>query len=98
MPKRSKKSQSKHDAEVRKIAKALKNQGFEVEADIQGFPQPSTINGYRPDVIAKKGQQKKIIEVETSESVDSARDQKQQQAFINKAQRSKNTTFRRTVV
>ena len=68
MPKRGKRSQSKHDAEVRRIAKELKDKGYEVQADIRGYDKPDTIGGLRPDVIAKKGVERKIVEVETSES------------------------------
>ncbi len=94
---RSKKSQSKHNAEVQRIANQFKKQGFEVKADISGFSKPNTISGYRPDVVAMKGKQRKIIEVETPDSVDSARDRKQQQAFRRAANLSKNTTFRRKI-
>ena len=92
---RSKRSQSKHDAEVRKTATRLKRQGYSVKADVSGFPQPETIGGVRPDVLATKGKQKQIVEVETPESVDSARDQKQQQTFQRAADRSTNTSFTR---
>lgn len=98
MAKRSKGSQSKHDAEVRRIANNLKKKGFDVKADVKGFAQPQTMGGYRPDVIATKGTQRKIYEIETSESRASARDQKQQKAFRNAANRSKNTTFARKVL
>lgn len=97
MAKRPIRSQSKHDAEVSREAKKLENQGYDVKADIRGYPQPDTIGGFRPDVVGKKGKERKIIEVETPESVDSARDKKQQQAFRKSAKRSKSTTFRRTV-
>ena len=75
------------------MAKQLKQQGYKVKADVPGFPQPETIRGVRPDVDAKKGRQRIIGEVETPESVDSARDQKQQQAFRQTAARSENTKF-----
>jgi len=52
----------------------------------------------RPDVVAIKGTHRKIIEVETSESVDSARDRGQQSAFRRTANRSQNTVFRRDIV
>ena len=70
---RSKRSQSKHNAQVKQIAQKLQKQGYDVQADIKGFSQPKTIGGYRPDVIAKKGNQRKIVEVETPDSVKSAR-------------------------
>lgn len=94
---RSKKSQTQHDTEVRRIAKGLKAQGFTVEADVSGFPTPGTIGGFRPDVVATSGRRRRIVEVETAESVSSARDQKQQQAFRRAAARSTNTTFTRKV-
>lgn len=95
---RSKKSQSKHNIAVRKIANEYKKKGFDVKADVSGFPKPGTIGGYRPDVIAIKDKERKIVEVETSESVDSVRDKRQQQAFRNTAKRSKSTKFQRIVV
>ena len=95
---RSKRSRSKHDAEVRRVARDLERKGFDVEADVSGYQQPGTIGGYRPDVVAKKGRQRKIVEVETEDSADSARDQQQQQAFRNAAKRSQDTTFKRRIV
>ena len=98
MARRTKRSQSKHDIEVKRIAKELEKKGYKVKADIRGYSKPETIGGYRPDVVAQKGKEKKIVEVETSESVKNARDIAQQQAFRNAANRSKSTTFRRTIV
>lgn len=97
MAKRPKRSQSKHDAEVRREANRLDKAGYDVKADLKGYPQPDTIGGFRPDVVGTKGKQRKIIEVETPESVDSARDTKQQKAFRDSAKRSTKTTFRRKV-
>ena len=94
---RSNRSQSKHNAEVRRTAKSLEGQGYDVKADVKGFPQPRTIGGYRPDVVATKGGERKIVEVETPDSVGSARDQKQQAAFRQAANRSAKTTFTRKV-
>ncbi len=98
MPRRSNRSQSKHDAEVREIAEQFERQGFEVDADISGFPKPQTLGGKRPDVVARRGGQRKIVEVETTESAETARDLNQQKAFRAAAKRSKNTTFVRRVV
>ncbi len=98
MAKRTKGSQSRHVAEVQRIARKFDREGYKVQADISGVPQPKTIGGYRPDVIATKGRERKIVEVETTESVNSARDRAQQKAFREAAKRSVNTTFRRTVV
>jgi len=95
MARRSKGSQSRHDAEVRRQARELEAQGFDVRADLAGYPQPDTIGGLRPDVFGVKGKRRIIVEVETPDSVDSARDRKQQAAFRRAAGRSRNTTFRR---
>lgn len=94
---RPRKSQSKHDARVRTIAQKLEKQGFDVKADIPGYVPPDTIRGFRPDVVGIKGQQRKIHEVETKDSVDNVRDQSQQRAFRQASDRSKNTTFKRTI-
>ncbi len=94
---RSKRSQSKHDTEVRRTASGLERRGYDVKADVKGFSQPDTISGFRPDVVATKGRERKIVEVETPDSVGSARDQKQQQAFRRSANRSEKTTFSRKV-
>ncbi len=94
---RSKRGQSKHNSQVRKDVEKLVDQGFKVKADIPGYQQPGTIGGYRPDYVAKKGPKRIIGELETADSVDSARDQKQQKAFQQAAKRSKNTSFRRKV-
>lgn len=94
---RSKRSQSAHDAKVRQEAHRLKRMGFEVEADIAGFSRPGTIGGYRPDVVAKKPGDRRIVEVETEDSKNSARDLKQQQAFRRAAARSDTTTYRRSI-
>ncbi len=98
MARRSSRSQSKHDAKVRQIAKGLEKKGYAVKADIKGYPKPATIGGFRPDVVAKKGTERRIVEVETSDSVNSARDLGQQQAFSRADKRSRNTKFSRAVV
>ena len=94
---RSGASQSRHDREVRTVAKSHERLGYDVKADVRGYPRPSTIAGYRPDVIATKGATRKIVEVETPDSVDSARDKAQQSAFQRAARRSRGTTFQRRI-
>lgn len=94
---RSRKSQTKHDTKVRSIARKLERQGFDVKADVRGYVQPDTIRRFRPDVVGTKVRQRKIHEVETKDSMDSARDKNQQRAFRQVADQSKNTTFKRTV-
>ena len=96
MPRR-KSSQSKHDREVRRTANSLKRKGFKVEADVSGFDRPDSIRGYRPDVVARKGWKRVIVEVETPDSVNSVRDVRQQQAFKAAAKTAKHTSFRRKI-
>jgi len=92
---RSNRSQSKHDKKVESLAKNLERQGFDVKADIKGFKQPDTIGGVRPDVVGTRPGEQWVYEVETKDSVDSARDQKQKAEFKKQADRSKKTTFKR---
>lgn len=94
---RSRNSQSKHDRTVKRVADSYEKRGYDVSADIKGYQRPKTIGGFRPDVVAKRGRERVIVEVETPDSVDSARDQRQQQAFRRAANRSVNTRFRRTI-
>jgi len=94
---RSKSGQTKHNAEVRKVARRLEKSGYDVQADIRGYDQPKTIGGFRPDAIGKKGSHRILVEVETPDSVGTARDQAQQRAFKRAADRAKGTTFRRVI-
>jgi len=94
---RSKRSQSKHNSQVRKEVKKLENQDYKIKADIPGYPQPNTIGGYRPDYLATKGKKRIIGEVETPDSVGSTRDEKQRKVFQQAANRSEKTYFKRTV-
>ena len=94
---RSLSSQSKHDRKVLQIVMEYKKKGYEMEADIPGYPKPRTISSYRPDVIARKGGYETIIEVETLDSIGSARDIAQQSAFRHEAMRDPKLHFRRVV-
>lgn len=86
MVRRSEKSQTKHDRKVRERAQTLREQGFNVRADIAGFKKPHSVQGYRPDVEARKyGKVRIIEEVETKNSLE--KDQSQQTAFEKYAER-----------
>ncbi len=95
--KRSTRSQSRHDKAAQKRAEQLQRQGFEVKADLKGFKQPDTIRGLRPDIDARKGKQRVIVEVETPESKDDRRAQRQESAFAGAAKRSPTTRFEKIV-
>lgn len=94
---RTKARQSKHNSEVLRIAKESKNKGYKVQADIKGYPKPSKRGRYRPDVIATKGNEEIIIEVETVDSANSPRDLAQQEAF-KRAARKSGAKFKRKIV
>jgi len=69
MTKRSKYEQTCHNRAVRKSASMLRANNWKVKADIRGFDQPDLICVdnvcRRPDIIAKKDGQTRIIEWET---------------------------------
>ena len=90
-------SQTTHDARVRVEAQSYKSNGYDVWADILNWSQPRIINSYRPDVIAEKGAYTSVVEVETPDSVETARDVAQQKAFREWAARSEYRHFRRVV-
>lgn len=90
-------SQSKHDRKVQETARDYKVRGYNVSADVAGYPQPPTIGGYRPDVVARKGGHETIVEVETPDPVNSPRDIAQQNAFLRTARRSEKRHYRRIV-
>jgi hypothetical protein len=95
---RTKQGQAAHDREVARIAAQYERRGFDVEADLPGRPKPQSIGGYVPDIVARKGMERKIVEVETQDSKDSARGEGQRKAFRAAADRSEDTTFRRVIV
>lgn len=90
-------SQSKHDRKVRQIARDYQARGYDVSADVAGYPQPPTIGRYRPDVVARKGGHETIVEVETPDPVNSPRDIVQQGAFQRAARRSEKGHYKRVI-
>ena len=94
---REKDAQSKHDEMVKTITQDFLKKGFRVKADLEGYERPGTIRGYRPDVIAFKDGQRKIVEVETPDTSKSSRAVNQQEAFRAEADNSKTTTFTKRV-
>ena len=93
---RSKSTQSKHDKAVRKVAGGYKSQGWKVKADISGYPQPKTVYGKRPDVLATKGAKTRVVEVETKNTYH--KDTSQRNAFKRFASLDKKRRFKTKVV
>ena len=61
-------SKIEHDEAVRLFALQLQSQGYDVRARVEGwFQPPDYVNGYRPDIVVKKGAQFLLIEVEKGE-------------------------------
>lgn len=94
MAKRSAKSQAKHNSKVKQIAKRLKNKGWQVRADIPGYERPDPIGKEKriPDITAQKRGAKKIIEIETPETIE--KDKKQHETFRRSATQQKRTSFK----
>jgi len=91
-------SQTNHDKKVRKLAEYYHRKGYNVQADISGWSMPEVINSYRPDLIITGNFITLVIEVETRDSVNSARDIAQRNAFKSWASRSSQRQFERFVV
>jgi N-acetylmuramoyl-L-alanine amidase CwlA len=93
MTKRNPKKQSQHNAKVKQIANRLNRNGWNVHADIPGYVRPDPIgkNNLVPDITAQKSGAKKIIEVETPETME--KDKKQHETFRRSASHKKRTKF-----
>jgi len=94
---RSTREQSVHDAAVRRWAESLERQGYEVVADIKGYIRPGTFYGLKPDIVATKGKERIIGEVETPRSIGEPRDQAQRTAFQRMEDMSNHTSFQRRI-
>ena len=87
---------SSHDKKVSRVAGGYKAQGYKVQADLPGQPKPQTIGGRRPDVIAKKGRDIRVIEVETPASAGKPHARAQAKTLRTWAKTSPNRSFRTT--
>ncbi len=93
MAKRSRSQQTKHDRKVGQIARRLDREGYRVKADLPGYERPDPIGKAKriPDVEATKRGTRKLVEVETEDSLE--KDQKQQETFRRSAAQRRRTTF-----
>lgn len=93
LAKRTKHEQTCHDEAVRRSAAQLKANEWSVKADVEGYKRPPTLavdgENRRPDIIATKNGERRIIEWETPSSIDKDRDQ--HHVFRTYARRHKNT-------
>lgn len=90
--------QSKHDLHIYRWASFLDCKGWFVKADICGWNKPPVINGYRPDILAKKESKKKLIEVETKNTKNSLHALSQERAFIRWEKSSSDREFLREII
>ncbi len=94
---RSAREQKAHDDAVRRWADSLKRQGYEVVADVKGYIRPGPFYGLKPDIVAIKGRDRIIGEVETPGSVGEPMDQAQRTAFQRMEDMSNYTSFQRRI-
>ena len=57
--------QKSHDESVRTIADELKQDNWDVKANVEGSEKPAKIGGFTPDIEAHKGNLRRICEVVT---------------------------------
>ena len=58
-----------HDQAVRLYALHLLVQGYDVQARVEGwFQAPDYLYGYRPDIVAKRGNEWLIVEIKKSDA------------------------------
>ncbi len=90
---RSPAKQKAHDKRVDQGARKLKGEGWNVKADLPGYEKPSPIGRNRkiPDIEATKRGHRKLVEIETPDSLE--KDRAQQSTFRRHAGQKPGTTF-----
>lgn len=91
MKKRTLRNQTCHNNSILRRAVGLETNGWKVQADIPDFKRPPVMNHARPDIVARKGKQTRIIEVETPDS--RFRDRPQHKKLREYARNHKRTEF-----
>jgi hypothetical protein len=93
MPRIPKRMTGGHDKVVRGVATKLKQDGWDVKADLPGRRKPDPVGkvGRVPDIEATKGGATKLIEVETSATLAGHKDQIS--TFRRSAAQKSRTTF-----
>ena len=78
-----------HQQGVKRTVREHDKEGWNVRAEVSGWPQPPTIAGRRPDVLATKRRSRRVIEIET----DANAHQGQHETFHRHAAQKTNTIF-----
>ena len=95
MARRSARKQKKHDQKVRELVKGLERKGWKkIKAQLKNYEQPDAIgkNKRIPDIQATKGGARRLIEVETEDTMQTHSDQ--HSTFRRSAAQRKGTTFK----
>ncbi|MBN2335175.1 hypothetical protein JXL21_06405 [Candidatus Bathyarchaeota archaeon] len=83
-----------HDECVASWAKAYKDAGWLVHADIQGYQAPPEIHNKKPDIYARSGNIAHLLEVETDESIYTEHAKRQIAVFKIWADQGQKRSFR----
>lgn len=79
---RTKEGQEKHDRGVLNVGNEAVNRGWlTVFVDLPGYQKPPMISGFIPDVYAHNGYRELVVEVETSDTINSQHTTQQCAAF-----------------
>ncbi len=62
-------AQARHDAMVALQAARYKARGYEVAAELDGWPAPAPVDGQVPDLVATRGDEVIVVEVETEDTL-----------------------------
>ena len=96
MNKRTKTGQKKHDESVLRSTEWYKKHGFTTKTDLPGWNKPKKIGGFIPDLIAKKGKEEIVLEVETKDT--NISDADQQKAFKKYSEKKEGRIFRKKII
>lgn len=94
MAKRGANGQRAHDMAIEELAEQYRDEGWDVWADVDGWPTPPSIRGRRPDILTRDGAARLIVEVETERGADTA----QHKRFRQESDDDPETMFRGFVV
>lgn len=76
MARRGANAQHAHDQAIDELAERYQSEGWRVWADIDGWPTPPSVEGRRPDIVARDGDGQLIVEVETDRDADTTQHEK----------------------
>lgn len=78
---KSRRPRAVHDRRVREVAEHYLSLGYDVTADLPGWPRPPTMNRHRADVVATRGKKARVVEVEHEHTLTTSHTRRQVQAL-----------------